>query len=200
MNKLLTPCPFVSCGITLLWKSCHSILELKGNLSFGSKWWQPKKNWHRGKTHLFVTLNWQEIRYLEELAYRDQAAQGRDGQRGHCSWLVAQSDPVMKDGELCLQYPASFQHGNERACPPPLPQSRRQSRDADPASPPLDTGATLPRGNVAARFCTPGHVCPCAVPPKCICVHFNKKTPTHKPCPHKPMIPLHAVLFTIYLC
>jgi len=37
-------------------------------------------------------------------------------------------------------------------------------------------GAALPEGNVAARLCTPGHVCPCALPPKCICVHFNKKT------------------------
>lgn len=38
------------------------------------------------KHTFFVTLNGQEIRHLEELAYGDQAAQGIDGWRGHCSW------------------------------------------------------------------------------------------------------------------
>lgn len=114
--------------------------------------------------------------------------------------MVAQSDPVMKDGELCLQYSASFQRGNERASPPPLSPSRRQSWDTDPTSPPLEAEAAWPEGDVAARFCTPGRACPCALPPKCICVNFNKKTPTHKPRPQKPTILLHAALFTIYLC
>lgn len=41
--------------------------------------------------------------------------------------VVARSDPVMKDGELCLQNSASFQHGNDRASPSPLLQSERQS-------------------------------------------------------------------------
>lgn len=48
--------------------------------------------------------------------------------RGHCSW-VAPGDPAMTDGELCPQCPAAFQHGNERASLPPLPQP---SWDTDP--------------------------------------------------------------------
>lgn len=58
---------------------------------------------------------------------------------------------------MYLQYPASFQCGNQGPSPLPLSpylmlQSRSKSWDAEATSPPLATGATLPEDNIAVRF------------------------------------------------
>lgn len=128
------------------------------------------------KHTFFVTLNWQEIRNLEELAYRDQAAQGRDGQRGCCSWwwLGVTLWWQMRNFACTIQH--HFNMAMKEHLPLPFFRVGGRAGVQTPTNPPLDSGAAVPEGSVAAWLCTPEHVCPSALPPICICVHFNKKT------------------------
>lgn len=146
----------------------------------------PKRTGPEEKHPFFVPLNEQEIRYLEELAGRDQAAQGRGAERP--LQRVVLSDPVLRDGEFScrIQHHSnvamtpSSEHGAELGCQP-------QTQE-------LLCHRALELLGFAQQDVFVHVLCHQNV---FVFILTTKKTPKTNP---KPTTLLHRAVFAVYLC